>query len=309
MRRVLPLATALLLVWSAPAFAWDPFDEGFIDPGPPIPADPAAFVVPEGLYLVTEVYTGDVVTTSGPTTTYGVSTASETPGTFARVIGVVGTGEASALDGSSFNGRAAMADGRAVAGTYYEDFVLTAQGFVSVNVVFFQDDSLTRASASAPAPPSSTSGPALTTSTAATTSRPAPLGSSGPVFAPVSDAREPEEPNAPARPGRAEIVLTPNGPALTTIEVLRARPVRLWMRALDGTAPVAVRSWRMVSGYADGPARASGSGADPWEGTWLRLAPAGEAWTLRFEITSDAFPGRILSASVAIIVRAPALVE
>ena len=143
MRRALVLVVAIVAACARPAAAWDPdwdrLDAGTIDRTP----DPAPLVVPEGLHIVTDVYAGDVVTRSGDTTTYGTTTVSETPGTYARPIDVVGTGGESAYDGASLNGRARMSDGRPVAGTYYEDFVLTSSGFVSVNVVFFQDDSET----------------------------------------------------------------------------------------------------------------------------------------------------------------------
>ncbi|HYK97836.1 MAG TPA: hypothetical protein VEU77_05530, partial [Candidatus Acidoferrales bacterium] len=167
MKRMLATLFLALAVNAQPALAWDPSWD-HLDPGQVDPPDPAPFVVPEGLYLVTDVYAGDVVTSNGDTTTYSTATLRETPGTYARVVDVVGTGDSSAYDGASFNGRAVTSGGRSVAGTYYEDFVLSSSGFVSVNIVFFEDDSETRrraASTSVPvagptAPPATTSPPA-----------------------------------------------------------------------------------------------------------------------------------------------------
>ena len=123
MTRVIAAALFALILASQPALAWDPdwddFDPGQIERQP----DPEPFVVPEGLYEVTDVYAGDVVTTVGDTTTYSTETVKDTPGTYARVVDVVGTGGASAFDGSSFNGRAVTDAGESVAGTYYEDYV------------------------------------------------------------------------------------------------------------------------------------------------------------------------------------------
>src|SRR6185503_17768973 len=139
---------------------------------------PTPIVVPPGLYLVTEVYAGSVATTSGATTTYLTVTVRATPGTYARLLAVVGTGVASVFDGRSFNGRGRLSDGRAIAGAYYETFVLTATGFVPVNIVFFQDDSETRAViAPTAAPPTSaaaTPAPRATATPSAGPAAPAP---------------------------------------------------------------------------------------------------------------------------------------
>ena len=74
-------------------------------------------------------------------TTYSTDTEHRTIDTYAKAVDVVRTGERSAFDGTSFNGRGAVSTGEAVAGTYYEDFVWRGDRFVRVNVVFFQDDS------------------------------------------------------------------------------------------------------------------------------------------------------------------------
>ena len=117
-------ALALILVWSSPALARDPFRED----RHPEPArlerapDPAPFIVPPGVYYVTDTYVADVVTSSGPLTTYSTTTIHESTGSYARVLDTVGTGASSVYDGRAFNGRRALGDGRLVAGTYYERY-------------------------------------------------------------------------------------------------------------------------------------------------------------------------------------------
>jgi hypothetical protein len=307
-RRVAPLLfVALLLTRTEAASAWDPFGDGADDPDPVTPSDPAPYVIPEGIYLVTDVYTADVVTTSGDTTTYSTSTTHETPGTYARVVDTVGTGVDSAFDGASFNGRARLADGRPVGGTYYEDFVLTAGGFVSVNVVFFQDDSDTR---------TRTAGPTVTTAspTASPTAPPIAQPTAPIALPPVPSERLPGpiETPVPAPTPRlavAVVALAPLGPALDSIEVLRGRSVRLFLRATSDGVPVPVRAWRLVTGNADVLSRREGGGADTCDAVWLTLPPPGSVWSLRFEVTSDLVPGRTLIATLGVAVRSPALGE
>ena len=299
MKRLLPAVLLALVMNAQPALAWDPFWDDF-DPGPVDPPDPAPFVVPEGLYLVTDVYAGDVVTTTGDTTTYSTTTIQDTPGTYARVVDVVGSGSSSAYDGASFNGRAVTTEGRSVAGTYYEDFVLTSSGFVSVNIVFFEDDSETRrAAAPTPAPvPVPTHAPAAT---------PAPAPTAAPVVPVATPTPIVVERETPApRIGTAGIALGSAAPVLGRIEVLRGRRVTLWPRAfVDGVA-VPVGSWRLVSGTATGTCAGGGTTAS-CDASWPTLAPAGSMWHLRFEITTPALPGQVLSASLDVAVRSPAL--
>jgi hypothetical protein len=256
---------------------------------------------------VTDVYAGEVVATSGNTTTYGTATAAETPGTYARVVDVVRSGAASAFDDHSFNGRARLSDGRAIAGTYYEDFVLTPGGFVAVNIVFFQDDSETREPArSSPAPtraPASSSTPASSANV-----RPTPAA----VPSSVLDPRpRPSATTAPPRPAAvtAGVALAPDGPVLGSIEVLRGRTLVLWPRAFADGVAVPIRSWRLVSGSADVIAPISGSGAEGCAASWLSLSPGGVPFVLRFEATSDALPGRVVTAAVTVSVRSPALLQ
>jgi hypothetical protein len=53
--------------------------------------------------------------------------------------------------------------------------------------------------------------------------------------------------------------------------------------------------------------RTSGTGAQSAEVVWL--APASVPVVLRFEVTTDAAPGRVLQASLAVTVRSPALLQ
>ena len=303
MKRTFATLLLALATNAQPALAWDPFwDE--LDPGPVDPPDPAPFVVPEGLYLVTDVYAGDVVTNNGDTTTYSTATVRDTPGTYARVIDVVGTGQDSAYDGASFNGRAVTSGGRSVAGTYYEDFVLSSSGFVSINIVFFEDDSETRRrAASTSAPVTSPTAPPAATSTPARTAVPGvPIATPTPI---VVD-REIATPTPAPRTATAGISLGPTAPVLGRIDVLRGRGVTLWPRAfIDGVA-VPVSSWRLASGTVSGTC--AGWGATPsCDASWLTLAPAGSLWHLRFEVTSPSLPGQVLLASLDVAVRSPAL--
>jgi hypothetical protein len=109
----------------------------------------------------------------------------------------------------------------------------------------------------------------------------------------------------PPRAISAGIALAADGPALSTIEVLRGRTVHLWPRAFIEGLPVVVRSWRLVDGAADGLSRTSGAGGQPADASWS--VPTTQAFTLWFEVTSDAFGGRSQTASVAVTVRSPAL--
>lgn len=309
------LVAVLTIARSLPALAWDPFTTDPTDPDVTAPAaDPAPFVIPDGLYVVTDVYTGDVVTSAGSTTTYATTTTHETPGTWARVIDTVGTGVGGAFDGASMNTRARLADGQLVAGTYYEDFVLTADGFVSVNIVFFQNDSVTTVPAATPEPPAQAPTALPAAPPASPPAAPPVAWSPAPASAPAPTAVGPLPTVAPVVPvepveqvATAGLALGETATVLRSIEVLRGRRVALWPRAYLNGAAVTVRSWRLVSGYADLVDPASGGAGVPCEAAWLTLAPPGSAWTLRFEVTSDAVPGRVLAATIDVVVRSPAL--
>jgi hypothetical protein len=303
--RALLLSVAIVALGGPRAYA-DELDPGIVEPRP------TPIVVPPGLYLVTDVYAGSVAATSGATTTYRTLTVRATPGTYARLLAVVGTGVASALDGRSFNGRGRLGDGRAVAGAYYETFVLTPTGFVSVNIVFFQDDSETRAIvAPTSAPPSSA--PATPAPLATPAARPTtgtsvwPGATPSPASSGAPSTRTPTPTMPPLPIAAAGLALSRGGPTLGAIDLLRGRTVHLWPRAFVDGVPVAVRDWRLVAGGADGISRTSGSGTEAADVVWL--VPASMPIVLRFEVTSDAAPGRVMPASLTVTVRSPALLQ
>ena len=295
------LLTSILLLSSVPAYAREPLEDELPPiPAPPVP-DPVAFVVPTGLYYVTDTYVADVVATSDATTVYSTTTAHESTGTYARVIDTVDTGASSAFDGMAFNGRGALTNGQALAGTYYENFVLAAGGYVPVSIVFFQDDSETRrrqgVSPSAVAPKASPS-PAPATTTAQRRDEIA--------LPPSIGQRVPIEPARPTM--RAGISLAPDGPTLTSAEVLRGRLVQFWPRAFANNVAVPIRSWRLVSAQPDRISASSGS-TQPLAAQWIRMPAPGVSWSLRFEIFSEAAPTERLEAEIFVTLRSPALVD
>lgn len=309
MRRMLAtvaLATVLAFVCGLPARA-DELDAGSGGAS-------SAFPVPAGVYRVTDVYAGDVTTSSGGTTTYTTVTVRADPGTWARVLETAGTGEASALDGRSLNGRARLADGRRVAGTYYQTYVLAAYGFVPVNIVFFQDDRDARLETTpSPAPtaapfPAPTAAPtnALAPKTAAPTSGP------GVVTPTVPAAPTPLlAPTVPPLPviASAGVALSASGPTLASVELLRGRIAQLWPRVFADGVTVPVRSWRLTA-TADGVASSvTGSASEPCAMSWLLPTPPELPQLVRFEVTSDAVPGRLLVAVIAVTIRSPALLQ
>jgi len=312
-RSAAALALALLATGASPALAWDPYDDAGGSPEPPAsapPADPAPFIAPPpGIYYVTDTYVADVVTISGPLTSYTTTTVHESTGSYARVLDEVGTGTASTFDGAAFNGRATLTDGRAVAGTYYENYVLTSDGFVPVSVVFFQDDAeLARQRANMPAPGGSSAVAGPLAPPAATAPR--PIGTccagGGPGEVAEREARDIEPPQLPIRPG---VSLAPASAPLAMIEVLRGRAVSIWLRAFAGDREVAVRAWSLVSGDGGSTVSTSGTGATPFRTSWTRLAPPGAAYELVFRLEVDApeTGHRLVDARVAVSVRSPAL--
>ena len=249
--------------------------------------------VPPGVYLVTDVYAGSIATTSGVTTRYSTLTVHAVPGTYARLLDVVATGAASAYDGRSFNGRGRVSDGRLIAGAYYQTFVLTPVAFVPVNIVFFQDDAETRALI-APTPTAGPAAPTASPSTPAPTARaPYPTAAPAPTMPPLPVAA-------------AGVALASDGPTLSSIDVLRARVVHLWMRAFVGGVAVPVRAWRLISMPPRDISRTTGAGSEPADVSWPYPDPDPQA--LRFEVT-DAVYGRTVIASVIVTVRSPAIVQ
>lgn len=150
--RALPalLAATIVLTAVAPAAAWDP--EGTAarptDPPATVPAavfplespGSAPFALPAGVYPVNDAYAGDVVWRDGPVTRYDTATVRGPTDAYARVLDTVAAGAPSVFDGAAFNGRSVRADGRPVAGTYYEGFFRGESGLIPFGIVFFQDD-------------------------------------------------------------------------------------------------------------------------------------------------------------------------
>lgn len=351
MIRQVALCLALALALATPAAAWDPYwddswwEEPVVshEPQPvddvwwwqepawePAPPPPPVPIAPSGIYYVTEVYVADIVTVSGPLTTYATATIADTPGTYARVADTVGTGGWSPFDGAAFNGRASLGDGRQVAGTYYENFVISNGSFVPVSVVFFQDDAdLAGTPAPTPTPaPTSTPAPTATPAPVPTqapasiptpvpavaaspgpTSTPAPLAT--PAVAPVPLAR----PTAPPSPRRIPVLRpgiasSPLGDAAFSIEVLRGRSIVLWLRAVVDGVTVPVSSWQVVSGEHTALGALSGGGDEPFRARWDAVTRPGTSWVLRVAVTvvvdGISYPA---TGDVSVVVRSPALVR
>ena len=298
--RIAILLPSILLLWSISANAREPLeDERLPIPNPPVP-DPVALVVPIGLYFVTDTYVGDVVATSDATTVYSTTTVHESTGTYARVIDTVDTGSSSPFDGMAFNGRGALTNGQALAGTYYENFVLTPDGYVPVSIVFFQDDSETRrrqGPLSSAAPKASASpAPAVTTA-----QRPDEIASPPSI--------KDQGPIETARPTlRAGISLASDGPTLASAEVLRGRLVQFWPRVFANNAVVPIRSWRLLSAQPDRISASNGS-TQPLAAQWIRMPAPGVSWSLRFEIFAEVAPTERLEAEISVTLRSPALVD
>ncbi|HEV8653906.1 MAG TPA: hypothetical protein VGR85_00135 [Candidatus Limnocylindria bacterium] len=303
-KRATTLLLAFALIPGVGAYAREPLENeppSFPPPSAPTP-DPVAFVVPAGVYYVTDTYVADVVATRDATTTYSTTTIHESTGTYARVIDTVDTGASSTFDGRAFNGRGELTDGRSLAGTYYENFVLTANGYVPVSIVFFQDDSETRGRDSSSSPPPATAKPA-TTSVPVVAATALPRGA-GP--APSSRPRTPTPPAAPAL--RAGVALAPDGPILVSAEVLRGRLVHFWPRAFANDAPVSIRGWRLLSARPDYVSADTGT-TEPFAAQWIRMPAPDVRWSLRFEIFTNVAPTERLEAQITVTVRSPALID
>lgn len=307
-RRSAAAVLALMLIGSSPALAWDPLREDRrSEPAAPKPdPDPAPFIAPPpGVYYVTDTYVADVVTSSGPLTTYSTTTVHESTGSYARVLDTVGTGASSAYDGTAFNGRRALGDGRSVAGTYYENYVLTDGGFVPVGIVFFQDDAeLARLLAVETPPPATTTFPPPAPSPGMRPLTPACC----PAERPTAAALPTPASTKPIRPG---ISVLPVSAPLSSLEVLRGRAIALWLRAFVDDREVPVRSWTVIAGEAGAPVATAGSGTVPFRSSWPRLAPPGAAYEVVFRIEVDTpdTGHRLVDAAIAVVVRSPALAD
>jgi hypothetical protein len=293
-RLTLAVVVVTLVASSQPGLARDPYrDDGDLDqPGPASwSPGPAPVAPPPGIYLVTDTYAGDSVTRSGPLTTYATETVHETTGSYARVLETVGTGGPSSYDGAAFNGRAALTDGRSVAGTYYENYIWSDVGFVPVSVVFFQDDSeVAREQSRVRVEPS----PLV-----AAQRSPAPLSTSGPAATVTTPPPTRGDP-APAAPTPSPVrpsVLLPD----RSIEVLRGRRTAISFAGDD------VRSWRFLSGEGVALGVLAGSAADSFIARWDVLAPAGATWVVRFLVGYA--DGTSHERVLRVAVRAPGLVE
>jgi hypothetical protein len=317
-RRAAAAVFAVLFLWSSPALGRDILPEdGRSEPPPPEPEpypDPAPLIAPPpGIYYVTDTYVADVVTSSGPLTTYSTSTIHESTGSYARVLDTVGTGASSAFDGSAFNGRRALSDGRWVAGTYYENYVLTGGEFVPVSIVFFQDDAeLARLLGATPPPPAIAAPAPITPSTPSTpqeTTPPLPPECCAGEERPIATIGSPRP--AAAKPIRPVISLLPVGAPLAALEVLRGRAVSLWPRAFVDDREVPVRSWTVIAGNAGEALATAGSGGEPFRTSWRRLAPPRAAYEVVFRIEVDTRDTgrRAVDAAIAVVVRSPALVD
>ena len=295
-RLTLALVVVTLLATAKPGLARDPYRdlEDLAGPGPASwSPEPAPVAPPPGIYLVTDTYAGDSITRSGPLTTYTTETVHETTGSYARVLESVGTGGSSAFDGAAFNGRAALTDGRSVAGTYYENYIWTDAGLVPVSVVFFQDDSeIAREQRQVRAEPS----PVV-----AAQRSPAPSSGPGPVVTATTTPSLRGDPAPPAprptpSPVRPSVLL-----ADRSIEVLRGRRTTISFLGDD------VRSWRFLSGEGVALGALAGPAADPFIARWDVLPPAGATWVVRFLVGYA--DGTTHERVLRVTVRAPGLVE
>jgi len=292
-RLTLALVVATLVAGAQPGLARDPYRDAD-DPAGPDPAswspEPAPVAPPPGIYLVIDTWSGDSVTRSGPLTTYTTETVHETTGSYARVLETVGTGGASGYDGAAFNGRAALSDGRSVAGTYYENYVWTEAGFVAVSIVFFQDDSeIAREQSRVRPQPSPTPGPQRSA---------APSSASAPAASPAVTPRPSADPTpATTAPPVRPSVLLPD----RSIEVLRGRRTTISFVGAD------VRSWRFLSGEGVALGALAGTEADPFVARWDVLAPTGSTWAVRFLVGYA--DGTTHERVIRVAVRAPGLVE
>lgn len=298
------LVIALVLLGGASsALAWDPLRQTGRATQAPTPApsvDPAPFIAPPpGIYYVTDTYVADVVTTSGAFTAYTTTTVHESTGSYARVLDVVATGVSSVYDGAAFNGRRTLSDGRAIAGTYYQNYVAIDGRFVPVSIVFFQDDAeWRRLSAPLPAPGAASATPASPTIGAPPTTGCCPP--TRPIAPPTP---------APLRPIRPALSLLPVGAPLTRVEVLRGRPIAIWPRAFVDDREVPVVSWLLISGDAGDPIATSGRRGTAFVTSWARLAPPDMAYVLVFRIAVDTPESgpRTVDGTITVVVRAPAL--
>ncbi len=304
---------------------------------PPAPTPvPVAVVPPSDTYRVDQVYAGDVVSSSGASTTITTSSVQQDPGTVARVVEIVGTGQATAFEGQTLNQRLGFADGTQSGGQVIETFYYAGSSWIHSSYVFWHDDSLTSLTAPVPTPaptpaPTATIAPIVepvvtppvVTPPLATpmpvgpapTSPPAPgiPPSTGVMAPPISSVPVTVQPSSPPVPRtvRAGVALAAQGDVLSRAEVLRGRRVPLWPRGFVDGVSAAVRSWQLVGAEVTAADPTSGSGEIPIVAFWDHPSPPGIYWTMRFLVTIEV-PGegpRSVEAAIEVAVRSPALVE
>jgi hypothetical protein len=289
----------------------------------PAPVRPETIAAQMGLHRVTQVWAGDVVTRSGPVTTYTSNTVQQSAGTYAKQVATVTTGQVSAYDAVLSNRRTTMTDGRAVSGDIYANYVWTGSSLALDKFVFFQDDrEVARLAAPAPTPvrvaapaPAPTPRPPAAPAQVTSPWTPAPAATARPASVvtppPVPATPRPTPTPTPLRTVRAGIALAAQGDPLARIEVLRGRRVDLWPRATVDGVPGRVASWGLMSGEVTALGALRGTGDQPFGAMWQSLAPVGSSYSLRFTLTV-AVPGepdRRLDAVIEVAVRSPALVE
>ena len=279
---------------------------------------PASIAASMGLHSVTQVWAGDVVTRTGPVTTYTSNTVQQNAGTYAKQVAMVSTGQKSAYDSSLSNPRATLTDGRAVSGDIYANYVWTGSTLRLDRYVFFQDDLDIARQAAARPTAAPVRAPAPTARPAARTPRPIPIAA--PVTpAPVGFVATPRPAPSTPRPTptprprvvSAYIALAAQGDALARIEVLRGRRVDLWPRALVDGAPGRVSSWTLVAGDVTALGPVAGSGDQPLAARWDDVVFGSPPYDLRFSVFVEV-PGeglRRVDASIDVVVRSPAIVE
>ena len=108
------------------------------------------------------------------------------------------------------------------------------------------------------------------------------------------------------RPG---ISLLPLSAPLSSVEVLRGRPVVLFLRAFVDDREVPVRSWTVAGGEPGEAIASAAAGGIPFRTSWNRLAPPGSAYQIvfRIEVDTPEMGRRTVDATIAVIVRSPAL--
>jgi hypothetical protein len=278
------LAVALAVCWSAPAAAYDPDAVRSPDPAPP--ADSSPVEVPSDVYRVTEAYRGDAVLRSGDVLSYLTLTRPVEADAYARVLGVAASGEASPWDSLAFNGRATLTDGRAIAGTFYENYFRDGDRLVPWSIVFFQDDRELLAGAA---------------------TRPAPA-----VRSPARGTGSGEAHTMHS----LRIGVDPSGGdrLLQSLEVARGQRFALRVNAqVDGQDAV-LESWALISGTNDVSTPAGPRAADELLNVrWDRLPAPHAPWTLTLWARARV-PGSnegVIEGTgqIAIWIRAPALVE